>query len=88
MMINEESLLRLLLDINMQTEHTIFVRVYGHINLIDVAFHEGGWENNEDNYESYYFKFNEYEEIKKLYDYFEEILHRDSRLGFDKECGF
>lgn len=87
-MINEESLLRLLLDINMQTEHTIFFKVFGHINRIDITFHKGGWEDSKSEYESYNFLINDYEEIQKLYDYFEEILNRDSKLGFDKECGF
>lgn len=87
-MINEETLLRLLLDINTQTPHTVFFKVYGHINKIEIDFHKDGWENNKTDYEQYEFKIGDYETIKELYDYFEEILKRDSALGFDKECGF
>lgn len=84
-------LIELLISINDNTEHHVFFDYSGHVDLFTIRLYKGGW--NEDVYCSEIYRFyldkdDWKDEVEKIYNYFLDILNKDHKLGFDKECGF
>jgi len=84
-------LIELLISINDNTEHHAFFDYFGHTNDFTIRFFKGGWKADifcSESYSFYLDKDDWKDEAKQIYKHFLDILNKDHKLGFDKECGF
>lgn len=90
-MVKLDDLINLLIEVNLNTNHTVMFNYMGHTQEFSIRFFEGGWERNIDPTENHGFYLDSddwEEEVSNLYNHYSEILNKDHRVGYDKECGF
>lgn len=90
-MVKLEDLINLLIEVNLNTNHTVMFNYYGHTQEFSIRFFEGGWEGNmcSTNSDRFYLDLEGWEDkINELYNHYLEILNKDHICGYDEECGF
>lgn len=90
-MMKLDDLLKLLIEVNLNTKHTVTFYYMGHTQDFSIRFFENGWESNMNPTQEYklYLDSEDWEEeVNKLYNHYSEILNKDHICGYDKECGF
>lgn len=90
-MVKLEDLINLLIEINHNTNNTVMFEYFGHTEWFCIRFYKDGWKSFMDPTETHtlYLDCEDWEEeVDKLYNYYLEILNKDHRAGYDKECGF